>query len=111
MTNKIISLPTSVKIKEQLADIEWCRSTFLKYSNTMEENYTNDDVTYAYQFCNSIRIEAKGVSEQVYFEALKVLGLYGDLLYGNDVRLTFWKKRITEHDFDQLLNVANREIK
>ena len=109
--NKIIPLATSVKIKEQLAEIEWCRSTFLKYANTMEENYTNDDVTYAYQFCNRIRIEAKGVSEKVYFEALKVLSLYGDFLYGNDVRITFWKKRMTEHDFDQLLNNANRENK
>lgn len=111
--NKIISLPTSVKIKEQLADIEWCRSTFLKYSETMEQNFMNDDVKYAYDLCNMIRIEAKGIDNAVYTEALKVLSIYGDLLYGRDVRIEYWRvQRIINTGYEIVDRTAsNRENK
>ena len=74
--DKIINLPLERKYVEQMSDIRWCRSTFLKYAQTMEENFTNEDVTHAYHLCNTIRIESKGESELVYFEALKTLSIY-----------------------------------
>jgi len=102
--DKIINLPLERKSVEQMSDIRWCRSTFLKYSDTMEENFMKDEVIHAYHLCNTIRIESKGDNELVYFESLKTLGIYGDLLYGKDIRLTFWKKRMTEHGYDKIIN-------
>lgn len=113
MRNKVITLPCRTKIAEQMSDINWCKSTFLQYAETMEQNFMNDDVKYAYDLCNMIRIEAKGVDNAVYTESLKVLGIYGDLLYGRDVRLEHWRmQRIIDAGYEIVdKRVANRENK
>lgn len=113
MTNKIVSLPCRTKIAEQMSDINWCKSTFQQYSETMEQNFMNDDVKYAYDLCNMIRIEAKGIDNAVYTEALKVLSIYGDLLYGRDVRIEHWRvQRIINTGYEIVDRTAlNRENK
>lgn len=79
------------KTVEQMLDIRWCRSTFLKYFDTMEKSFMKDEVSHAYHLCNIIRIETKKLDNTVYHEAIDTLGIYSKALYGKDAKAFFLK--------------------
>ena len=96
----LIELKKSQRFKEYMSDIMWCKSVFDKYAFNMEDNFMNEDVTHAYQLLNIIRINSKE-DENVYFESLKALAYYGDLLYGKDIRINHWRvQRLIEQGYD-----------
>ena len=91
MKNKIIPLPTTIKEKEQIADIEYCRSVFSKYEKNMEQHFDNEDVQSAYNLLQRIRISTKDTNSSVHEKALSAIAIYGNYLYGQNDTDIKWR--------------------
>ena len=110
--NNVVKITHSIKVKEMLSDIAYCLSVFNKFTYNMEDNFMNPEVVHAYQLANMIRIKAKNCCDElniVYQSSVEVLSLYGDLLYGRDVRASQWRiDRLVEYGYVVTKKVVNK---
>ena len=89
--NKIIEIHVDKFSKEQMADIEYCRSVFSQYENNMEQNFDNEDVQNAYVLLQRIRILTKDKNPSVHQAALSAMAIYGNYLYGQTDTAIKWR--------------------
>ena len=108
MKNNILKMPDSKLFAEQMLDIDYCKSVFDRHEINMEQNFMNPDVVHAYQLVNMIRINS--TSDKVYYKALEVVAVYGDFLYGKDIRVDNWRKqRLLEKAEDDSIQTSLME--
>lgn len=108
--NKIVEIHFDKFSKEQMADIEYCRSVFSKYENNMEQNFDNEDVQSAYNLLQRIRILTKDKNPSVHQAALSALAIYGNYLYGQSDSLIKWRLDSFNHNAE-ICKMIDRENK
>ena len=81
--NNIVKLHNALG-QEQIQDLKYCKSIFLKYFDVMESHYDTEEVNNAYLLAIRIRIANKDKNKKVYDMAQSAIKIYVSGLYNVD---------------------------
>lgn len=81
--NKVVNLHNVLE-QEQIQDLKYCKSIFLKYYDVMENCYDTEEVNNAYLLAIRIRLANIDKNKKVYDMAQSAIKIYVSGLYKVD---------------------------